>query len=535
MFRQLTKDMKKTGILFYIVALQLASLLFVTGKGAGQIYLNMFLILLLFTLATYFYARVNGGNTKIVVYTTVLVTIGIMLQSIFKQESIIASPELYGTSNPASGLQFQYLIALLAMIVVSLIYRKGKFLADPKVVKGLYVFSMGLYMFTLIFAKAVGNAKNWIIIGGFSIQTSEVNKLLYILIMAGILGGVENPSRKRIGFSFLVTLSNLFFLALQSEFGTILLLLVVFPVYLLLFVPDLRVVCGTLLGYVGTGAAVAGIGQLITNMAAKWAGFASLGLVKFFLNNYNKIANRFVYWLNPEKDPMGLGYQMIKAKEAILLGGWFGTNSITNLPVKTSDMVFPALIERCGIIVAVLVLVVIVLLWLEGIRVFIQKKDKYHRAVCAGIVFMLFYQALIIVAGSCGMCPLTGITLPFISSGGSSLLVSAVMIGIVITISGKLEWEGEMDHEEMELEFKFLKKNSDHTERISALCHRYFTLLGENFRSLAGRIRRGGSGEGESGVCPEPEGVCEGTDCGPEWGDTGQFDGASGDTDVQES
>ena len=225
MFRQLTKDMKKTGILFYIVALQLASVLFVTGKGAGQIYLNMFLILLLFTLATYFYARVNGGNTKIVVYTTVLVTIGIMLQSIFKQESIIASPELYGTSNPASGLQFQYLIALLAMIVVSLIYRKGKFLADPKVVKGLYVFSMGLYMFTLIFAKAVGNAKNWIIIGGFSIQTSEVNKLLYILIMAGILGGVENPSRKRIGFSFLVTLSNLFFLALQSEFGTILLLL----------------------------------------------------------------------------------------------------------------------------------------------------------------------------------------------------------------------------------------------------------------------------------------------------------------------
>ena len=78
-----------------------------------------------------------------------------------------------------------------------------------------------------------------------------------------------------------------------------------------------------------------------------------------------------------------------------------------------------------------------------------RKKDKYHRAVCAGIVFMMFYQALIIVAGSCGMCPLTGITLPFISSGGSSLLVSAVMTGIVITISGNLEWEGEMKHEEV--------------------------------------------------------------------------------------
>ncbi len=535
MFNQLWKDMKSTGILFYMIALQLASLLFVTGKGAGQIYLDMFLILLLITLTAFFFTRIIGGNDKVVIYGVILITIGIMLQVIFKQESIMAKPDLYATGNPAAGLQLQYIVALAAAIGASFLYRKGKFLARPNVIKGLYLLSIVLYLFTLVFAKAVGNAKNWIVIGGFSIQTSEINKLLYIFILSGILGGVEKPSKKRIGFAFLVTLTNLFFLALQSEFGTILLLLVVFPVYLLLFVPDIKVVLGTIAGYIGMGAAVAGVGTLVTKLAAGSETFAGMSIVRYFLSNYNKIANRVIYWLYPERDPMGMGYQILKAKEAILLGGWFGTDSISDLPVKTSDMVFPALIERCGMIVAVLVLIVIVLLWLEGIRVFIRKKDKYHRAVCAGIVFMLFYQALIIVGGSCGMCPLTGITLPFISSGGSSLLISSIMIGIVITISGKLEWEGELENEEMELEFKLFKKNTDCPESFHVMCHRYASVINQNLRSFAGGFRRSGSGKTGRGICPEPEGVCEGSDCGPEWGDIGQFEDTTGGTDLYES
>lgn len=523
MAKQWIRDVKRTGILFYIILLQLASLLFVTGKGAGQIYLDMFLILMIITLVTYLLARVHGGNIKIVIYTIVLLTIGTMLQCIFLQESVLANPKAYEMRNPAKSLQIQYMVAFFGAVAAGLFYKKGKILAKPKVIKGMFGASMALYVVTLVLAKAVGNAKNWIVIGGLSIQTSEVNKLIYLFLLAGILGGVEKPSRKRIGFAFLVTLSNLFFLVLQSEFGTILLILTVFPVFLLLFVPDLRVVLATVAGYIGLGTIVAGIGNLISAMAAKYAGFGGLSLVQLFLRNYDKIANRFVYWLNPEKDPLGLGYQMLKAKEAIVLGGWFGTNSVTNLPVKTSDMVFPALIERCGIILAVLVLITIIMLWLEGIRVFIRVKDKYHQAVCAGIIFMLFYQALIIVGGSCGMFPLTGITLPFISSGGSSLLVSGVMIGIVITISGRLEWGGEMDHEEMELEFKFIKKNPDHTEHLLALCHRYGDLLNQSFRRIAGRFRKGGSGQGESPVREESEGVCEGTDPGPEWGDSGKL------------
>jgi cell division protein FtsW (lipid II flippase) len=520
--KELFLDAKRSFV-FYIVALQLASILIVSGKGAGQVYLDMFLILLAITLITYFLIRVSHGNVKIGIYTIVLLTIGTMLQSIFRQEAVLANPEAWTLKNPAASLQIQYVIAFAGAVAAGLLYKKSKFLARPKVIKAMYWVSMGLYLVTLVLAKAVGNVKNWLVIGGFSIQTSEINKLLYLFILSGILGGVEKPSKKRVGFAFVVTLTNLFFLTLQSEFGTMLLILTVFPVYLLLFVPDIRVVLATVAGFLGIGGVTALIGNAVSAQAAAHPTFGNLSIVRFFLRNYDKIANRFIYWLHPENDPMGLGYQMLKAKEAILLGGWFGTNSVTNLPVKTSDMVFPALIERCGIIIAVLVLIVIILLFLEGIRVFIRKKDRYHQAVCAGIVFMLFYQALIIVAGSCGMCPLTGITLPFISSGGSSLLISGMMIGIVIAISGNVEWEGEMDHEEMELEFKFFKENADRAKHLPAACHRYGAVLDQNFRRLAGRFQKGGRGEGTGGADKEPERICEGTDSGPERGDTGQL------------
>ena len=523
MAKQLLKDMKRTGILFYNVILLLTALFFVMGKGAGQIYLDMFLILLLMTFGTYFFARIQGGNEKVVIYTSVLLTIGTMLQCIFLQEAAARNPEQYVNTNPASGLQIQYLAAFVLAVLSAYLYKKGKFLARPKVIKGMFVFQTGIYLATLLLAKAVGNVRNWLVIGGFSVQTSEINKLIYILLMAGILGGVEKPSGKRIGFAFFVTFTNVFFLVLQSEFGTLLLLLFVFPVFLFLFVPDIRVTIKTVIGYAGMGVLFTGFGSFLTKTAAKSVEFGSLSIVQFLLRNYNKIANRFIYWLEPEKDPTGLGFQLLKAKEAIVLGGWFGTDAVTNLPVKTSDMVFPALIQGCGIILAILVLIVIIMLWMEGIRIFIRIKDRYHCAVCAGIVFMLFYQALIIVAGSCGLCPLTGITLPFISSGGSSLVVSAVMIGMIITISGKLEWEGEMDHEEMELEFKFLKKNPDCAKRLTAFSDRYRSFLNKNLSGLTGRFKRGGSGESESTVCPEPQGVCEGTDCRQEWGNTGEL------------
>ena len=165
-------------------------------------------------------------------------------------------------------------------------------------------------------------------------------------------------------------------------------------------------------------------------------------LARFYLSGYSKICSRFIYWLHPEKDPTGLGYQLLKAKESILLGGLFGTSSVTDLPVKSSDLVYPALIQRCGLLFAIMIFIVFILLWLEGMKAFIRKKDRYQQIIVVGFAALIFYQALIIIAGSTGLCPLTGITLPFISSGGSSLVICFVMTAVLIAVSGSIRWKG---------------------------------------------------------------------------------------------
>ena len=184
------------------------------------------------------------------------------------------------------------------------------------------------------------------------------------------------------------------------------------------------------------------------------------------------------------------------AKESIVLGVWFGTSSVTELPVKTSDLVYPALIQRCGMVFALLVFIVFIMMWLEGVQLFVRKQDRYHRAVGAGFVFMLFDQTLIIIAGSTGLCPLTGITLPFISSGGSSLMISFMIVGLIVAVSSNVKWKGTLEDEEEQ--DKFFKENA-----VTAKCHTYLRHLNDHFprksfRAAAGRVRRSGQKE-ESG------------------------------------
>ena len=185
---------------------------------------------------------------------------------------------------------------------------------------------------------------------------------------------------------------------------------------------------------------------------------------------------------------------MLKARESIVLGGWFGTSSITDLPVKTSDLVYPALIQRCGMIFALLVFVVFILMWLEGMRLFVRKSDRYHQAVGAGYVFMLFDQTLIIIAGSTGLCPLTGITLPFISSGGSSLVVSCMMIGLLLAVSSNVKWKGTENDEKDE----FFKEGAGITKCVAHLRHLHDHIPHPDFRAAARRLRRSRSAEDKS-------------------------------------
>lgn len=480
---------------FYMILLEVAMLLIVYPKKSMTPYLDMLLLLIGMTVLSYFFIKKGGGNVKILNYTIVLVTVGVMLQSIFKQEIFLKNAQNIEGRVSMTSLQIQYLLAFALALASVLFYTSkwGAILAKDVTIRILFLLSLLFYTITLVLAKAVGGGvKNWIMIGGFSLQLSEVNKLLYIFVVAGILCTVKTPSKKRIASVFVVTIAHLLFLMAQGEFGTLVLILLLFFVFLFLFVPDLRIFFLTFFGTIGLGGMFTALGMTFQKMQQTGNALANLGLVRIYLRNFEKIQNRFLYFLNPSSDAGGSGYQLLKGRDAIMLGGWLGSDSITDLPVKTSDMVYPALIERCGILIAILVFVIFVLLWLEGLKVFITRKDKFHQAICVGIVSVLFYQTLIIIGGSCGMCPLTGITLPFISSGGSSLVVCFVMMALVMGISGNVAWKGERNEEEARKDFEFIKKDSNFAKRFSRLCHSYDISTRRNVGRIAGNLRGGG-------------------------------------------
>lgn len=468
---------------FAVLLFQLLAFIVVHAKGAGKIYADMIAILVGITLLSWFFVSVIHGNRKILIYSLLLLTVGTMLQCIMKQEQYIKKPELLKGRNLAAGLQLQYLVAFGAALLITFVYLQCKKLASMSVCRMLTVISLGLSALTLVVGS--GNVRNWITIGGMSLQTTEIVKVLYVFIGAILLGTNEGPSPGRIKVFYGITILEALMLTMQSEFGTLLLLLMIFLTFIFLFVPDLRIFFWT----VGVIAVLALVVILAGIQIGRWEDAGSIlgtnPLSQFFLSNYDKIANRFIYWLNPEKDALGLGYQLLKARESIVLGGWFGTSSVTDLPVKTSDLVYPALIQRCGMIFAILVFFVFILMWLEGIKLFIRKKDRFHQAVGAGFVFMLFDQALIIIGGSTGLFPLTGITLPFISSGGSSLVVTFMITGIILAVSSNVKWKGTNNDEKDE----FFKENA-----VFAKCRAYLRHLNDHIphpdvRTFARRFR----------------------------------------------
>lgn len=481
----------RKGPVWLVILFELAALGFVFSKGAGKIYLDLLPAFLLVTLLSGFMVAFIHGNQKIWLMAQILLTVGMMLQSIFKQEYILKHPDAYEGGSAAAGLQLQLLVALAAALVVGFLYWNLRECSTIRIAEILTVVSILLSLLTLVLAKSVGNVKNWLTIGGMSFQTTEVVKFLYLFIAAALLGTVERPDKRRLTAFYVVSFIQMGFLVLQSEFGTLLLLLMVFLTFLFLFVPEVKVFVITFCGMMGAFLVAALTGLQLEKLAEAGSPVGTNKIARFYLANFHKIANRFIYWKHPEKDPLSQGYQLIKARESIVLGGWFGTSSVTNLPVKTSDLVFPALIQRCGMIFALLVFLVFILLWLEGMKVCVRKGDKYHQMMAVGLISMFIDQTIIIIAGSTGLCPLTGITLPFISSGGSSLVVSFMLLSVLLCISGNLSWKGQSSEE-----IEFFKKVTDGAERVLNLGHRYVCILVQNISTSAGNLKRGRQAKG---------------------------------------
>ena len=263
-----------------------------------------------------------------------------------------------------------------------------------------------------------GGARSWLGIGAFGIQPSEFAKLGILIFLAKLLS--ERQERiTRFANGLLPPLA-----IVGLAFG------------LIMLQPDL-----------GTGAVLVGASLLVIYIAGArlfhlmLLGLAgAAGLVGLILAAPYRI-KRIAGFLDPWQDPLGAGYQIIQSLYAIGPGGLVGLGlgmsrqKYSYLPEPQTDFIFSIIAEELGFIGGALVLVLFALLMWRGIRTAITAPDTFGSLLAVGIAGMIAVQVIINIGVVIGMMPVTGITLPFISAGGSSLTLTLTAVGVLLNIS----------------------------------------------------------------------------------------------------
>jgi len=359
----------------------------------------------------------------------------------------------------------EYLFLIVSMLVsmgFAMIYRLDKYMGSRQVVwfaAGIILFFLSYTFFlkikileklmlyyivvsvllfgaTLVLGQSIKGSTNWIFIGGYSFQPSEVIKIIFVFTLACFFKRSDQVifGSIRLGFEKLgrlyrlafMSVSFMFmgFLVLQREWGTTLLL---FLIYIsLLYVLDNN----TVFFLINTAAAAAG------------------GVAGALFVNHIKV--RIDIWLNPWADIAGKGYQVTQSLFAMGSGGFFGTGIGMGrpdlIPEAGTDFIFAAICEEMGIFGGAAVVLLYFILTYRGIKIALSVKDVFIKTVALGLTCMFGFQTFIIIGGVIKLIPLTGITLPFISYGGSSLTTSFIALGILQAIS-QISSEGERSEE----------------------------------------------------------------------------------------
>lgn len=330
--------------------------------------------------------------------------------------SSVTSYERFGESTYLFKQQFfSFLVGGVAFFVTyRLHYTFWKKIAVPLLVGSL---TLLLAIFLPGLGATILGARRWISIGGFLFQPSEIVKLTFLIYLASWL---ERRDVRRRPTENLVP-----FLALL---GVIALLIVVQP--------DL----GTMMVITVIGISVYFIaGAPLRHFA--WIGGIGSVLLYLLIVIAPYRASRLTAFLNPAADPQGIGYHITQSLLAIGSGGLFGLGlghsrqKFHFLPAAESDSIFSIIAEELGFVLVVCFLALLLLLVTRAFRIAHHAPDRFAKFLAAGIASWFAFQSLLNVSALSGILPLTGIPLPFVSFGGSALVISLAAAGIVANIS----------------------------------------------------------------------------------------------------
>lgn len=359
---------------------------------------------------------------SLLIVAAILVVLGILILSLV---SAVFSQEKFGT--PTYFLFHQIIYGIAPGLVLGFLAFKISLSTLKK--WAFFLFLINLIILGLVFIPYIGvkfgGAARWISLGPFSFQPAEFLKITFLLYLAALISGRSfeflSPQRESRKFNlmlivFLILLATLsLFLAFQPNVGT---LAIIFSTAVLVYFSSGTPLWQSIL-VISIGA-----GGLFTLIKIAPYRFARLSV-----------------FLNPETDPLGIGYQIKQALIAVGSGGIFGLGlgmsrqKFGFLPQSIGDSIFAIFAEEGGFIGAIILISLFLIFIWRGFLISKKSQEKFAQLVALGISLWIGIQAFVNMASMTGILPLTGIPLPFVSYGGSHVITELIGVGILLNIS----------------------------------------------------------------------------------------------------
>ena len=378
-----------------------------TGKFDSYLLLSLGLMILVWFTAHYLIRRFSSGDAFIFPLALTLSAIGLIAICRLK-------PALLGNQLLWNAL------GIAAYICSAYFFRRLDSFADYKYLIG--ILGVGLLLSAILFGVEIGGNKNWVVLGAVRFQPSEFAKLLIVIFLAAYLADrreIFAYSTRRLGPFKLPPLRVA--APLLTLWGITMMMLIVQR--------DL----GSALLYFATA-----LGMMY--VASSRLSYVIMGLILFFIGSllcyyfFPHVQIRIDIWLNPWSDPTGRAYQVIQSLFALGSGGMIGSGLGYGfpglIPEVHTDFIFAAIGEELGFVASGAVLMVYMMLLSRFFRAALQAETFFRKLTLSGLAIFIGLQVLIIIGGVTKFLPLTGVTLPFVSYGGSSLVSSYILLGI---------------------------------------------------------------------------------------------------------
>ncbi|HEV8603129.1 MAG TPA: putative lipid II flippase FtsW [Gaiellaceae bacterium] len=347
----------------------------------------------------------------------VLVTLGLTAFGLVMVYSATSASAALGGRDPGFYLKRESIYALIGIVLLLVAsrtdYRVLRYLAPP-----LLLVSIGSCFAVLVVGQEVNGARRWLGVGALTFQPSELAKLALAIWAASYLA--RRPAPRSLGELVkpigLVAGAFCALILAEPDLGTVIAISIVLGAILLVSGTPLRVLAG--------GGSIA----------------ASLAFAAIWLEPYRRA--RLFSFIDPWHDAQGAGFQTVQALIGLGSGGLLGVGlgqgvgKVNYLPEAHTDMIFAVIGEELGLLGASLVIAAYAVFAYAGLRVALRSRDPFGKRLAAGLTTLVCGQALINLAAVVGLAPLTGITLPFVSYGGSSLIVSLASVGVLLNIAG---------------------------------------------------------------------------------------------------